>query len=110
MGVYWNRYNWKALMTRGGKIYYLGSFSTKLEAEDWVRKAEKAYDEEGVILKREKQLKSGVKGIYWHKHREAWEVKWKGKYIGLFKDLKEAKVELDRYKESLSTEGNTSHT
>lgn len=46
--------------------------------------------------------KSGVKGVFWHKHLERWYVslcvKGKSKYIGVFKDLEKAKYAIEKHR------------
>lgn len=104
MGVLKMKNRWRASMWRNGQHYHLGLFDTKQEAEEWLKKAEAHYDKTGEVLKKLKELKSGVQGIYWHNHRKYWEVRWKRKYIGSFKDLNEAKLALEKHKESLLRE------
>ena len=44
--------------------------------------------------------KSGIVGITWHSGK--WQVKYKQRYVGVYKNIDEAKKALEDYKNSIS--------
>lgn len=87
-----------ARLKRKGKEYYLGSFTTKEEAQAMVDKAAQAYAEGKEIPKKLKPRKRPVKGVYRNRGRWAAHDTKTGKYIGSFSTVEQAKQAVEDFK------------
>lgn len=113
-GVFWSTREgkWLAKIQVGGKQIHCGHFSDVHEAGKAVKEARRLYmshsqeaesadkfsDYQIGVNAHVQRSKSKIRGVTWDKERNKWQVRIKGKHLGRFETVEEAKRFLENYK------------